>query len=105
MSELQADMEDGYLKRPVVGAVWEFTSSPQKKLTNIESNVERKKRMAQRLRGMNIKERCKMVERAIYAEDEFKDLPEEYQDAWQLLEAESEPERIALLARKEGKSY
>ncbi|KAB2606221.1 hypothetical protein D8674_005938 [Pyrus ussuriensis x Pyrus communis] len=53
---------------------------------------------------MSIKERCLLIEWAIYAKDEYEDLPEEYQDMWQLLEAKSEPERVALLARKEGRS-
>lgn len=39
-----------------------------------------------------------MVERAIYADEEFENLPFEYQDMWEFMDDVSKHERIALLA-------
>lgn len=38
---------------------------------------------------MSIRERCLMMEHAIYAEEEFQELPLEYQDMWEVLEKDS----------------
>lgn len=53
---------------------------------------------------MSIRERCLMVEKAIYAEEECKELPVKYQDMWEYLKEVSEYERASLLARKQAKS-
>lgn len=52
--------------------------SPQKKSKNIESSQDRKQRAVERLQSISIRERCLMVDRAIYAEEEFENLPFEY---------------------------
>lgn len=76
--------------------------SPKKKSKNIKSRQDRKQRAAERLQSMSIRERCLMVECVIYAEEEFENLPIEYQDMWEFMDKVSKYEKVALLARKEG---
>ncbi|KAB2611199.1 hypothetical protein D8674_019231 [Pyrus ussuriensis x Pyrus communis] len=97
-SGLQAAVEDYYLKRTAEDEGLEFTLSPHKKLKDSESRAVKKRRMAKRMRGISLGKRCLMAECAIYVEDEFDDLPVEYQDMWELLKEEYMAERVALLA-------
>lgn len=53
---------------------------------------------------MSIKERCLMMERAIYAEEELQEVLVEYQDMWDYMEEVYELERKTLLVKREGKS-
>ncbi|KAM2449068.1 hypothetical protein PS1_019202 [Malus domestica] len=82
----EGEAEGCRLKRSVDEEDLEPIQSPQKKFKNIESNQDMKKRAAERLRQMSIREICLMVERAIYAEEEFEELPVEYQVMWEYLE-------------------
>lgn len=42
-----------------------------------------------------------MLERAIYTEEEFEELPVQYTYMWEFMDEVSKNERVALLARKE----
>ncbi|CAN6585738.1 unnamed protein product [Malus baccata var. baccata] len=81
----------------------ELMQSPHKKNKAFESTEVRKKTMAKKLREMSAQEKCLMVERAIYAEDELQEVLIEYQDKWEFMEEVFEAEKIALMARKTGK--
>lgn len=59
--------------------------------------------MAKKLREMSVKERCSMMVRVIYAEDELQEVPIEYQDMWEYMDEVSEAERSTFVARKAGK--
>lgn len=50
------------------------------------STMERKERTTEKLRKMSIRERCLMMERAIYAEEELQEIPIEYHDLWDYTE-------------------
>ncbi|KAM1296499.1 hypothetical protein ACFX1Q_024303 [Malus domestica] len=86
------------LKRGVEPPSMDLLPSPKKKTRGPESETDRKGKMAEKLRGMNIKERCLMVDRVIYVEDEFHEVPLEIQDMWEYLEVVSEEEKRSLLA-------
>lgn len=75
-----------------------------KSLAEEESGSDRKRKMAEQMKKMSVKERCLMVERVIYAEEDFMELPVEYQVMWEFLEEAAEPERQTLLARRAGSS-
>lgn len=81
----------------------EMTQSLQKKVRGPESEEDRKGKMAEKLRGMSIKERCLLVERAIYVEDELQEVPLEFHDMWDYMEEISEVEKCKILAKKAGK--
>lgn len=53
---------------------------------------------------MSIKERCMMMEKAIYVEEELQEVSIEYQDMWNYMDEVSKTERKALMARRAGKS-
>ncbi|KAB2600030.1 hypothetical protein D8674_010301 [Pyrus ussuriensis x Pyrus communis] len=59
--------------------------------------------MTSKLRGISIKEKCLMVERAIYTEKELQDVPIEYQDMWEYMEEVFEVEKNEIMARKSGR--
>ncbi|KAM2080243.1 hypothetical protein ACFX1T_034027 [Malus domestica] len=59
--------------------------------------------MAKQLRGMSIKERCLMVERVIYVDDEVQEIPLEFSDMWDYLGEVSEAEKKKLLAKRASK--
>lgn len=63
------------MKRGADSEAMEIIQSPQKKFKNIESNENQKRRTAERLRKMSIKECCLMVERAIYAKEDLQEIP------------------------------
>lgn len=99
----QGEVEDGYLKISAEDEDLELIPSLQKKFKNSGSSMDRKRRTTKRLQKMSIRERCLLVEHAIYADDDFEDLIVEYQDMWEFMEEVSEPEKAALLVRKKGK--
>ncbi|KAB2635325.1 hypothetical protein D8674_025859 [Pyrus ussuriensis x Pyrus communis] len=49
----------------------EMTQSSQKKAKSHGNKEERKEKTTEKLRGMSINERCLMVEKALYAEEEL----------------------------------
>ncbi|KAB2632382.1 hypothetical protein D8674_028629 [Pyrus ussuriensis x Pyrus communis] len=53
---------------------------------------------------MSVRKRCLMIERAIYAEEELQEIPVEYQDMWDYMEAITEEEKKAMSITKEGSS-
>lgn len=56
---------------------------PQKRsrtLAGKDSASERKRKTTEKLKKMSVIERCLLVERAIYAEDDLSEMPVEYQD-------------------------
>lgn len=65
---------------------------------------ERKVRVFDRLKRITTRERCLMMERAIYAKEELQEVSVEYQEMWEYLEDIFVGERNAILARKVGKS-
>lgn len=69
-----------------------------------ESTIERKTNMAEKLRKMSVRERCLMVEIAIYAEDELDELSVEYQDMWKYMKEISEAEIQEMNAKRMGSS-
>lgn len=78
--------------------------SPQKKVKSGERSKVRKGKAAERLQRMSIKERCMMMEKAIYVEEELQEVSIEYQDMWNYMDEVSKTERKALMARRAGKS-
>lgn len=63
---------------------------------------KRKEKMAEKWRGMSIKERCLMVERAICVEYELPEVPNEFSEMWDCLEEASKVEKCKLLTIKAG---
>lgn len=58
----------------------EIGPSPQKHSKSFESRNEREQRIIGKWTGMSIRERCLMMERALYAEDELLEISEDYHE-------------------------
>lgn len=86
----------------------EMMPSPQKKKKKTKGEkvsritMERKEKAAKKLRKMSIRERCLMMERTVYAEEELHEVSIEYQDMWDYMERISAGRKQALLARNAG---
>ncbi|KAM1067859.1 hypothetical protein ACFX1Q_023920 [Malus domestica] len=91
-------------KRGTDVSVIEIHHTLIKKSKKVENSEERKKRVADKLRRMSIKERCLMMEKALYAEEESEETPEEYKEMWEFMENISKTAKRNLQERSEGSS-
>lgn len=57
---------------------------------------------AEKLSKLSTKERCLMMERAISAEEELKEISVEYQDLWEYLEDRSAKGKKSMKAKETG---
>ncbi|KAM1106474.1 hypothetical protein ACFX13_003396 [Malus domestica] len=105
IEEIGKEGTDGnILKRGAEPSDMDIIKSSHKRSKNSDSRVERKQRMADRLRSISIKERCLMMERALLVEKELEEIPEEFFEMWEYMEEVSEAERTDLMARKRRKT-
>lgn len=96
------ETEASHMKREADLQHLEMAPSPQKKIKCIESREERKGKAAEKMRKMSIKERCLMMEKTIYIEEELQEILIEYQDMWDYIDEASELEKRVILARRVG---
>lgn len=79
-----------------------MNESPQKKIKNVTSSSERKRRAVERLRRISLQERCLMMERALQAEDDLQEVPEEFKGMWDYVEEAAEMQRLETMAKRAG---
>lgn len=79
-------MESSKQKRGKEPHTMEVSQSPQNKVRGSGSGESKKVRMAEKMKAMSIKERCLMVEQAIYADEDLQEVPLEYREMWDYME-------------------
>ncbi|KAM0977287.1 hypothetical protein ACFX2I_020016 [Malus domestica] len=95
--------EASNLKRGVDPQNMDMTQSPQKKVRGTESEKPTKGKMVENSRGLSMMDRCVVVKRTIFTEDELHAVLLELYEKWDSVDENLEAEKWEILAKTSGK--